>query len=389
MNLLSILVPTRDRPEMLRMALNSLSRNKRINEVEVIVQDNSTTNTNFKKNYDICKEFDWTDHYKASDDLSMTDNWSEGLNKCNGNFFLRLDDDNFLLKGSVDYFLDILSKNVKSYAIQFNSLYLDHNEDAKVCFFLNGSSIIEDKNLEVFEVCDHYDNYLKAEFNCILDSNYLLINKKNLFNLLDNPYQTPLPDRYLAFNLLQQNLGKRYYVSNTIVGCSRFDYRSRQNDIDVSIREYFHGLSNNLHDQKLLKNFGYARALTLKICNFENLGTKLISDLDFNDFLLIALEGHLSELKNSNFFSRLKIEFIYFPYMIFISAKLFIKKFKGIYLSKIFIFLFLLISFPIRYFRKSNFNSERVDASYGDNFAKNASLTKKNLINSKYLYNFD
>lgn len=389
MNLLSILVPTRDRPEMLRMALNSLSRNKRINEVEVIVQDNSTTSTNFKKNYDICKEFDWINHYKASDDLSMTDNWSEGLNKCNGTFFLRLDDDNFLLKGSVDYFLDILSKNVNSSAIQFNSLYLDHNKDVKVCFFLNGSSILEDKNLEIFKVCDHYDNYLKAEFNCILDSNYLLINKENLFNLLDNPYQTPLPDRYLAFNLLQQDSGKGYYVSNTIVGCSRFDYRLRQNDIDISIKEYFHGLKNNLYDQKLLKNFGYARALTLKICNSENLGTKLISDLDFNDFLLIALEGHLSELKNSNFSSRFKAELVYFPYMIFILFKLFIKKFKGIYLSKIFIYLFLLLSSPMRYFHKSNFNIEQVDTSYGNNFAENASLTKENLANSKYLYNFN
>lgn len=116
---ISIVIPTRNRPELLRFALKSLDKtdNKR---VEVIVVDNPTG----RPAKDVFDEFsrpNWK-YYCASTPLSMCDNWEFGLQCATGDYVSFMTDKMTFLNGAIDHicrFLDAHETDIISWRTDF------------------------------------------------------------------------------------------------------------------------------------------------------------------------------------------------------------------------------------------------------------------------------
>lgn len=97
--LISFVVPTRDRPELLEICLESLAANPSLN-AEVIVSDNSSENT-AEPIFARYAAKNWK--YVSPDaDLSMCDSWEFALGEASGTYVSYLTDKLALLPGAID-----------------------------------------------------------------------------------------------------------------------------------------------------------------------------------------------------------------------------------------------------------------------------------------------
>ena len=122
MHLIDIIIPTRDRCEMFEFALRSVIDSDKLDNYRVVVQDNSATDQNAERNRYLCTQYENVYYDRSPGNISMTDNWAAGLSRCTGKFFLRLDDDNFLLASSISKLLSTAMAYPHCSAFQFNSL---------------------------------------------------------------------------------------------------------------------------------------------------------------------------------------------------------------------------------------------------------------------------
>jgi glycosyltransferase involved in cell wall biosynthesis len=98
--LFSIVIPTRDRPNLLRDAIESALQQE-FDDYEIIVSDNSTNSETEK----VVSEFESKKirYFRTPKPLDMPRSWDFALSKANGKFITFLADDDILQKNSYDF----------------------------------------------------------------------------------------------------------------------------------------------------------------------------------------------------------------------------------------------------------------------------------------------
>ena len=172
--LVSVLIPTRDRPDMLHKALNSVL-NQDYKNLQIILHDNST-NIDSKSHIIDLLEDDRVQYIKTKDDLSMTENWNTGYSHCNGEFFVRLDDDNIYTPDFISSSINDIVSNNLSLMIS-SALYVDLYKEEY--YLIKPEKKLHLLNLKLF---------LYLEYNALTDSNYVIYSKKLLDSILGDGF---------------------------------------------------------------------------------------------------------------------------------------------------------------------------------------------------------
>ena len=113
----SIVIPTRDRPNLLRDAIQS-ALNQDFDDYEIIVSDNSTNSKTEK----VVSEFQSKKlkYFRTPKPLDMPKSWDFALSKANGKFITFLADDDLLPKRFLEFYLKVVnlkeSKSIKVFS---------------------------------------------------------------------------------------------------------------------------------------------------------------------------------------------------------------------------------------------------------------------------------
>ena len=260
--LVSVVIPTKNRKNLLSMAINSVLTQTYKN-IQLIVQDNNSTDGTS----DIMTKFqedERVEYFRESRDLTMTENWNTGHQYARGDYFVRLDDDNVYFNNYIETSIQAIKTNNLD-LITFSAVYLDLPDG------LFGEDYLH------FEADDHIhllDENLMTymEFRSLTDSNYSMYSSKIITDILsagENMYTTNLPDRYLNYRIahLIGDKGYRVGFSSQPMGISRYDYRPRQKSGYTFKRYDYSNVLESLEIQAAEDcqiNFNMHRALTLK-----------------------------------------------------------------------------------------------------------------------------
>ena len=103
----SVLLPTRNRPEYLKFAINSVLKQDYENW-EIIVSDNFSEQ-------DICGYIESLKdarikYYRTDSFVSVTENWNNTLSRCTGDYVIMLGDDDCLMKGYFTTFCKLIEE---------------------------------------------------------------------------------------------------------------------------------------------------------------------------------------------------------------------------------------------------------------------------------------
>ena len=260
--LVSVVIPTKNRKNLLSMAINSVL-SQTYKNIQLIVQDNNSTDGTS----DIMTKFqedERVEYFRESRDLTMTENWNTGHQYARGDYFVRLDDDNVYFNNYIETSIQAIKTNNLD-LITFSAVYLDLPDG------LFGEDYLH------FEADDHIhllDENLMTymEFRSLTDSNYSMYSTKIITDILsagENMYTTNLPDRYLNYRIahLIGDKGYRVGFSSQPMGISRYDYRPRQKSGYTFKRYDYSNVLESLEIQAAedcQMNFNMHRALTLK-----------------------------------------------------------------------------------------------------------------------------
>lgn len=150
----SILIPTRDRPDLLGDLINSVLIQS-FEDFELVIADNSTNeltqNLINKKNDPRIVNF-------KTGQLNMADNWDKGIEKCCGKYLLLFSDKMLLKRGSLEF----LHKFIEAYQPDCVNWDIDSFFDFENCFS-------ESRKTEISSQIDSKD-LLKAMFSSEFDS---------------------------------------------------------------------------------------------------------------------------------------------------------------------------------------------------------------------------
>ena len=103
----SILIPTRNRPQLLKDLLDSIIV-QNFEDFELVIADNSTNELSQK----IIEELnDKRIVNIRTGQLNMADNWDQGIEKCSGKYLLLFSDKMLLKRGSLEYLASFISAN--------------------------------------------------------------------------------------------------------------------------------------------------------------------------------------------------------------------------------------------------------------------------------------
>ncbi|NJK90789.1 MAG: glycosyltransferase [Blastochloris sp.] len=95
---LSVIIPTRQRPEWLSRALRSVFQTKNVPfDLEVVVTDNSLDD----RCLEVVEKLDWQEvrYFRNQPPTGMVENWNVGIMRSTGDVILILHDDDYLLLG--------------------------------------------------------------------------------------------------------------------------------------------------------------------------------------------------------------------------------------------------------------------------------------------------
>jgi glycosyltransferase involved in cell wall biosynthesis len=104
--LFSIVIPTRDRPNLLREAIES-ALEQEFDDYEIIVSDNSTNSETEK----VVSEFESKKlkYFRTPKPLDMPRSWDFALSKANGKFITFLADDDLLPKKFLQFYSKVIN----------------------------------------------------------------------------------------------------------------------------------------------------------------------------------------------------------------------------------------------------------------------------------------
>ena len=120
--LVSVVIPTKNRKNLLSMAINSVL-NQTYKNIQLIVQDNNSTDGTA----DVMAKFqedEKVEYFRESRDLTMTENWNTGYQHVRGDYFVRLDDDNVYANNFIESSLRAIKTNNLD-LVTFSAVYLD------------------------------------------------------------------------------------------------------------------------------------------------------------------------------------------------------------------------------------------------------------------------
>lgn len=215
--LVSVIIPTRNRKELLKKAVKSVL-SQTYKNIQVIIHDNNSKDgTNeFIANILLDKR---AEYHKTDHDLSMTDNWNTAFKYVRGEYFIRLDDDNVFSSDFIEKALQVIEHNNFD-LFTFSSLIV-HLENSIYTLFNNKE--------EVFVLDQIQLAYL--EYFALTDTNYSVYKTSVVKNLFPdgNIYATTLPDRNINYKIAQDMLKMhlRAGVSPKVMAVTRLDHRSR------------------------------------------------------------------------------------------------------------------------------------------------------------------
>jgi glycosyltransferase involved in cell wall biosynthesis len=107
-NLFSIVIPTRQRHDTLKFAIQSVL-NQTYPDFELVIMDNYSTSDTF----DVVNSYqdERIKYYRASDRLSMSDNWESGISYATGEYIFVLGDDDALMPDGLEISAKLLADN--------------------------------------------------------------------------------------------------------------------------------------------------------------------------------------------------------------------------------------------------------------------------------------
>jgi glycosyltransferase involved in cell wall biosynthesis len=105
---ISVLLPTRNRIEYLKYAIESVIRQD-YKDWEIIISDNFSEQN--IKDYIYSLNDDRIRYYRTDSFISVTDNWNNALKKSTGDYIIMLGDDDGLLNGAFDTIITEIEKN--------------------------------------------------------------------------------------------------------------------------------------------------------------------------------------------------------------------------------------------------------------------------------------
>ncbi len=254
--LVSVIIPTRNRKELLLYALRSVIQQTYQN-LQIIVHDNNSNDGTFaylsERIHDVRIEY-----YHADHDLVMTENWNTAFRYVKGEYVVRLDDDNIFLKD----FLEVALREMKRHsldAISFSPLIVHLNNRVFPLFNLQDHTYVLDKFQSFY-----------LEYRSLTDSNYTLYRTALIRKLFPdgNVYQGSLPDRYMNYSIADQmdTLGLRIGVNPKIMGVTRFDYRdSYPPDFELRFVDYTAITQDSIKkEMNVHSNFAVHRVITVQ-----------------------------------------------------------------------------------------------------------------------------
>ena len=156
MKYLSIIIPTYNRPQMLRNALLSI-RTLHKDKVEIIVCDDKSLNNNKNKNKEICKQISEElgieiIYLENTRTKGVSGARNSAVEKSKGEWLLFLDDDDELVEGYLDFVVDTVLRKV-SFDFAWSDIFLresyGQNKLLKKRFILNNEADLNNRVLTI------------------------------------------------------------------------------------------------------------------------------------------------------------------------------------------------------------------------------------------------
>lgn len=300
--LVSIIIPTRNRKELLFLAVQSVLHQTHKN-IQIVVHDNNST--------DGTEEFlkkrvsdERLEYYRSDVDLSMTENWNKAFSYIKGVYFVRLDDDNVFLNDFIESCLDKINRE-KCDVVTYSPLIIHWNRKNYTTFDIKGKDYFL-KKLQSFYF----------EYFSLTDSNYTLYEVALLKKLFPDGsvYQTTLPDRYMNYLLLSKVNDLKICFNTSLKGATRFDYRAPvSDDYILQYIDYSKMISQEILNLKdCQNNFSMHRINTIKYFFQKNV------DREMKDFFekkitapalyaTVMKMGHISRTESVYSFEELMV----------------------------------------------------------------------------------
>lgn len=214
--LISVIIPTKNRKELLLNAVNSVLH-QTYKRIQIIIHDNNSNDGTEFLFREILQD-KRIEYYRSEHDLSMTENWNTAFSRVNGEYFVRLDDDNVFTN-------DFLERAL----FEIKQSHLDVVNFSELIVHLDGRTFTIFKEQNVTEILNKYQLAYLGYFS-LIDSNYTLYRTKLIKMLFQggNVYQTTLPDRNMDYVICDNMDAMNIVVAInfSIKGLTRFDYRS-------------------------------------------------------------------------------------------------------------------------------------------------------------------
>lgn len=254
--LVSVIIPTRNRKELLLYAIQSVVQQTYKN-LQIIIHDNNssdgTPNYLAERVHDDRIEYYHTDH-----DLVMTENWNTAFRYVHGEYFVRLDDDNIFFKNFIERALQVIQEE-RLDVISFSPLIVHLQRKVFPLFTPEHRTYILNKYQSLY-----------LEYRALTDSNYTLYRTGLIKKLFPNGnvYRGSLPDRFMNYTIADamnaENL--RVGVSSEIKGVTRFDYRdSYPADFQLQFVDYVNVTRESVKmEMNVHNNFSLHRVMTIR-----------------------------------------------------------------------------------------------------------------------------
>ena len=215
--LVSVVIPTRNRKEFLQDALRSVVQQTYKN-LQIIIHDNNSSDGT-KEYIDELIQDPRVEYYVSNADLPMVENWNAAFSYVQGEYFVRLDDDNIYYPDFIESAVEQIHKHHLA-SISYASLIV-HLEHRLQLLFMPTS--------DVHVLSPEESIYL--EYFALTDSNYTVYSAAVIRGIFrnENAYQTTLPDRYMNYRIADSidELHLRVGVTTAVKAITRFDYRPR------------------------------------------------------------------------------------------------------------------------------------------------------------------
>jgi glycosyltransferase involved in cell wall biosynthesis len=210
--MVSVIIPTRNRRTLVKEAIASVMAQD-YKSIEIIVHDNSDPHLA------IDEKIDGVKIYSTGGGLTMEENWRAAMKKGNGEYLLRLDDDNLLCSNAISLMVGLCKEERLDVAVMLGLYVGEAGMYYTIFEVTNKLHLLGKKELT------------RLEYECKIESN-LCIFKKSLYERLAHNgggYINILPDRDLGFQIANamDEMQIRYGYKMTIGGLMRYDYRPR------------------------------------------------------------------------------------------------------------------------------------------------------------------